>query len=162
MHEARFTNVSIFNEANPVMSEAAVCQCAFLIQTQCFCWGTVSIQHDGIDTSYLWLEPAVARKAPSCPFSMLLLESLYQVWCLQPYPQTGLAWPPSYGKGEDRSLGEGHPCCEEDFWIIHTSSPGKWWALAACVHWPLRHEPLDLGDWTSGELHARTLFLPHC
>lgn len=37
LHEARFTNVSIFNEANPVMSEAAVCQCAFLIQTQCFC-----------------------------------------------------------------------------------------------------------------------------
>lgn len=36
VHEVRFTIVSIFNKTNPVTFEAAGCQCAFLIQNQCF------------------------------------------------------------------------------------------------------------------------------
>lgn len=36
MHEARLTNVGIFNKTKSVMFELAVCQCALLIQNQCF------------------------------------------------------------------------------------------------------------------------------
>lgn len=36
VHEARLTNVGIFNKTKSVMFEAAVWQCALLIQNQCF------------------------------------------------------------------------------------------------------------------------------
>lgn len=87
---------------------------------------------------------------------MLLLECLYQSGACSLIPQIGLSGCLSDGKGE------GHPSCEEHFWIIHAGSPGKWWALAACVDWPPRGEALDLGYGTSGELHTRTLSLPQC
>lgn len=67
------------------------------------CAEIISSHCGGTGTCCLWLEPAVARKATSCPLSVLLLECLYQSGPCSLILQRGLARPLSDEKGEDRS-----------------------------------------------------------
>lgn len=158
----RFTNVSIFNKTNPVMFEAAICQCAFPIQKQCLFWD--SFQSPWWDWHLLSVAgTSSSQESPIvCPIHAPLRVSV-SVWSLQPLPpawahQTPLRWE---GRGQIL-LGAGHLSCEEHIWIACAGCPGKWWDLAAGVGLPPRDEALGLRDGTSGELHTITCFLPLC